>query len=178
MMGWKATGANLPDLKKYLMIVGPHTSGTDFFIGLAFRSVLHLEHARFLGKKELFKAPFGFIFRWLGGTPVDRFSKQNMVDQVVELFNDRERLVLALSPEGTREKVDRLRTGFYYIAKKAGIPIVMIGLEYGRKELIISESFFTTGNEAEDFRKIIAFFAPLQGKIPANGMKHLEEALL
>lgn len=177
MKGWKSTGANLPDLKKYIMIVGPHTSGTDFFIGLAFRSVLHIQHARFLGKKELFNAPVGFIFRLLGGVPVDRFSKQNMVDQVVELFNGRESLVLALSPEGTRERVKRLRTGFYYIAKKAGIPIVMIGLEYGRKELMISEPFFTTDNEAADFRKIISFFAPLQGKVPGKGMEHLAEEL-
>ncbi len=157
------------------MIVAPHTSNMDFVIGLAFRSLLRLTHIRFLGKKELFKLPFGFIFRMLGGTPVDRFSKHNMVDQVVTLFNSNDKFAIALSPEGTRKKVNRLRTGFYHIAKKAGVPVVMIGLDYSKKLLIVSDPFYATSNEAADFNHIINFFGPLKGKNPELGMGHMME---
>jgi 1-acyl-sn-glycerol-3-phosphate acyltransferase len=142
-------------------------------VGLAIRSVRHLEHVKYLGKDSLFKGPFAFIFKSTGGFPVDRFNKHNMVDQVVGLFNSHEKFVLALSPEGTRKKTERLRTGFYHIAKNAGVQIVMVGLDFGKKEVTFAEPFYTTSNEAEDFKKIISFFAPLQGKIPEYGMSHL-----
>ncbi|HJS55832.1 MAG TPA: hypothetical protein VJ765_14865, partial [Chitinophagaceae bacterium] len=105
-------------------------------------------------------------------TPVDRFSKHGVVEQVVEKFNKADNLVIALSPEGTRKKVDKLRTGFYHIAKKARVPIVMIGLDYSKKELSVSAPFYTTDDEASDFRKIIEFFAPLKGYYPEQGMAH------
>jgi len=144
--GWKIHN-NFPyHLDKCVLIVAPHTSAWDFVVGLAIST---------------------------GGFPVDRFNKHNMVDQVVQLFNSHEKFVLALSPEGTRKKTDRLRTGFYHIAKNAGVPIVMIGLDFGKKEVTFSEPVYTTNNEVEDFKKIITFFAPLQGKIPEYGMSHL-----
>src|SRR4030095_3103172 len=121
----------------------------------------------------LFEGPFGFLFRWLGGTPVDRFSKQGVVEQVVEKFNNAENLVIALSPEGTRKKVDKLRTGFYYIDQKANLPIVLVGLDYSNKEVSVSEPFYTTDDETADFRKIIEFFAPLKGYYPEQGFAHL-----
>jgi 1-acyl-sn-glycerol-3-phosphate acyltransferase len=93
----------------------------------------------------------------------------------VEKFNNAENLVIALSPEGTRKKVGKLRTGFYYIAKKAKVPIVMVGLDYSKKELSVSEPFYTTDDEAADFRKIIEFFAPLKGYYPDQGFGHLLE---
>lgn len=137
--------------------------------------MLKIKDGKYLGKAELFKAPFGFLFRWLGGTPVDRFSKHGVVDQVVEKFNNTEKLFIALSPEGTRKKVDKLRTGFYYIAKKANVPIVMIGLDYAKKEVSVSEPFYPTDNETADFKKIIEFFAPLKGYYPDQGVEHLLE---
>jgi 1-acyl-sn-glycerol-3-phosphate acyltransferase len=160
-------------LKKAVVIVAPHTYWKDFLIGIAFRSVLKIKHAKYLGKAELFKGPFGFLFRCLGGTPVDRFSKHGVVEQVVEKYNNAENLVIALSPEGTRKKVDKLRTGFYYIAKKANVPIVMAGLDYSKKELSVSEPFYTTDDEAADFRKIVKFFAPIKGYYPEQGFAHL-----
>ncbi len=171
--GWKAVNEFPNYLKKAVVIVGPHTYWKDFLIGIAFRSELKIKYGKYLGKAELFKGPFGFLFRWLGGTPVDRFSKHGVVDQVVEKFNTADNLVIALSPEGTRQKVDKLRTGFYHIAKKANVPIVMVGLDYSRKELSVSEPFYTTDNEVADFKKIIEFFAPLEGYYPEQGMKHL-----
>jgi 1-acyl-sn-glycerol-3-phosphate acyltransferase len=146
----------------------------DFPVGLAYRSLLRLKNARFLGKKELFDGPFGFFFRWVGGIPVDRFSTHNVVDQVVDIFNKEEEIMIALSPEGTRQKVDRLRTGFYHIAKNAGIPIVMIGLDFGKRRVVLSEPFFTGTNEVADFDRILHFFAPIQGKIPSRGMADLK----
>lgn len=172
--GWK-TAIDFPaGLKKCVIIVAPHTSWQDFFIGLAYRSLLRLKYAKFLGKKELFDGAFGFLFRWLGGVPVDRFSKHNMVDQVVDLFNNNEELLIALSPEGTRKKVDRLRTGFYYIAKKASVPIVMAALDFKNKEIIFAEPFYAGEDEAKDFKHIINFFAPIQGKHPQLGLGHLK----
>ena len=162
-------------LKKAVVIVAPHTHWKDFTIGIAARSVLKIKHGKYLGKAELFNGPFGFIFRWLGGTPVDRFSKQGVVEQVVDKFNNAENLVIALSPEGTRKRVDKLRTGFYYIAKQANVPIVMVGLDYSKKELSVSAPFYTTDDEAADFKKIIEFFAPIKGYHPEQGMGHLLE---
>lgn len=171
--GWKVKGQFPYHLKKMVLVVAPHTSWVDFIVGVAFRSELKIEQAKFLGKSELFKGPFGFLFRWMGGTPVDRVSKHNMVDQVVERFNSNDSFLLALSPEGTRKRVEKLRTGFYYIAKKAAVPILMIGLDFENRQLVIGEAFTTTDDEAADFKKILDFFAPIKGKKPANGLKHL-----
>lgn len=171
--GWKAVNEFPNHLKKAVVIVAPHTHWKDFLVGVAFRSVLRIKHGKYLGKEELFKGPFGFLFRWLGGTPVDRFSSTGVVDQVVQKFENSENLFIALSPEGTRQRVEKLRTGFYYIAKKANVPIVMVGLDYSKKELSVSEPFFTTDDEAADFRKIIEFFAPIKGYYPEKGLSHL-----
>ena len=175
LMGWnlqpKGTFPIVP--KKCVIIVAPHTSGWDFIIGVLYRSILMLESARYLGKKELFKPPFGFIFRWLGGTPVDRSSSQNMVSGVSQLFQENEEFMIALSPEGTRQRVDRFRTGFYNIAKLAHVPIVMIGLDFGNKQVIFSPSFYPSENQEADFSHIIEFFGPIQGKVPEKGLGHL-----
>lgn len=174
LQGWKFTGEFPYHLNKCVIAVGPHTSAWDFVVGLAVRSKLRLYHLNFLGKAELFKGRFGFFFRKMGGFPVDRFSNNNVVDQVAEQFRIRDQFVLALSPEGTRKKVDKLRTGFYHIALKAGVPIVLAGLDFGRKEISFSEPFLPTGNMEEDFKKIIHFFADKEGKIPEYGLKHLD----
>ena len=97
-----------------------------------------------------------------------------MVDQVVSLFNQHEKFVLALSPEGTRKKVDRLKTGFYHIAKKAGVPIVMVAFDFGKKQVYFDQPFYTTEDEEADFRKILRFYAPVQGKIAEQALTHLQ----
>ncbi len=171
--GWKAIGAFPPSLKKAVVIVAPHTSSRDVIVCLAFRKVLHLERFKFLGKQELFKPPFGFIFRKLGGIPVDRLHHSNLVDEVVDLFNCNDEFILGLSPEGTRKKVERLRTGFYHIAKKAGVPIVMIGLDFENKQMIFAEPFYTSNDEVADFKHILCFFGPIKGRHPELGIGHL-----
>ncbi len=157
-----------------VLIVAPHTSWKDIIVCLAARSVLHADTIKFLGKKELFDAPFGWLFRWLGGTPVDRSGSHAIVDQVAHIFNSRDEFVLGIAPEGTRKKVDRLRTGFYHIAKLANVPIVMIGLDFANRQMIISEPLITTDNEQADFNRILSFFVPIKGKHPEKGLQDLK----
>ncbi len=174
LLGWNTAVQFPKGVKKCVIIAGPHTHWMDFPVGLAYRSILRINQARFLGKKELFDGPFGFFFRWVGGIPVDRFSKHNVVDQVVDVLDCKEEIMIALSPEGTRKKVDRLRTGFYHIAKKAGIPIVMIGLDFENKQVIVSEPFYPSNSEKNDFDHILQFFKPLKGKIPSQGFEGIQ----
>lgn len=156
-----------------VLAVAPHTHWVDVMVGLAARQALNIPDSRFLGKKELFVWPLGWILRKLGGTPVDRFSKQGMVDQVVAIISSSETFMLGLSPEGTRKRVNTLRTGFYHIAKKAGIPVLPIGFDYANKQVVIGEAFFA-GDETEDLKKIIAFYANIQGKRPGLDLRHLK----
>ena len=164
-----------------VLAVAPHTSWIDVMVGFAARNALNITHAKFLGKKELFVWPLGWILRKMGGTPVDRFSKQGMVDQVAALFaaNDAQHPVgnfmLGLAPEGTRKRVNSLRTGFYHIAKKAGVPIVPIGFDYEKKQVVIGEIFFPGDDEAADLEKIIAFFATIKGRDPRLDLRHLKQ---
>ena len=173
LKGWKTDVIFPTHIKKCVIVVAPHTSSEDFTIGLALRSVMRISDAKFLGKSELFKPPFGFLFKWLGGTPVERLSKHNMVEQVVEKFNHHQNFRLALSPEGTRKKVEKLRTGFYHIAKQANVPIVMIGLDFANKKAICSAPYYVTNNEELDMKHILQFFGPIKGKHPENGLQHL-----
>jgi 1-acyl-sn-glycerol-3-phosphate acyltransferase len=178
LKGWN-TNSNFPThIKKCVIVVAPHTGSEDFFIGLALRSCFKITDTKFLGKAELFKPPFGFIFKWVGGIPVDRFSNQNMVQQVVAHFKTNEIFRFGLSPEGTRKKVLKLKTGFYHIAKQADVPIVMVGLDYEAKQATCSEPFYTTNNEEKDFEYIIDFFSSFKGKIPENGLQHLKKNAL
>jgi len=173
ILGWDTNVFFPENVTKAVIVVGPHTSSWDFIIGLAYRSIMKIEAAKFLGKKELFKPPFGWLFYWLGGTPVDRFSKKNVVEQVVDKFNSNSNFLLALSPEGTRKKVEALKTGFYFIAKQANVPIVMTGFDFKNKTLKVSSPFFTTNNMEEDLEKVLIFFRGLEGKDKSKDLRHL-----
>jgi len=171
--GWKISGSFPDHLPKMVIAVGPHTSGWDVVVGLGARHLIPIKHAYFLGKKELFDGPFGWFFRWLGGTPVDRFSSNGVVQQVVDKFNAHEQFRLAMSPEGTRKRVEKLRTGFYQIAKQAHVPILLAGFDFDKKEVILGPVIYTTENEQEDLKKIVSFFAPIRGKRAEGNMDHL-----
>jgi 1-acyl-sn-glycerol-3-phosphate acyltransferase len=158
---------NFPrELKKYVAIAAPHTSWQDFPIGILARNTAG-EKINFIGKNSLFKPPFGFIFRKLGGTPVDRSKSNNLVDAIVDIFNSKEKFRLALSPEGTRKKTDKWKTGFYYIAKGANVPIVLVTLDFGNKQVVISEPYYTTDDMEKDFEYFHSFYKGVQGKNPA-----------
>lgn len=164
LLGWRLSG-EFPNLKKYIIIVVPHTSWHDFYIGLLVRNITGLK-ANFIGKKELFKPPFGWYFKWLGGSPVDRIGGKNYVGQLVDLFDKKEEFRLALAPEGTRKKVTQWRTGFYYIAKAAKVPIVMVAFDFGNKEVRIAQPFYPTNSMEEDFIYMGKFYDGVVGKIP------------
>jgi len=169
-MGWTIQGELPSHLKKYVIAVAPHTSWWDFIIGVLARSVLQIEKARYLGKSQLFKPPFGWLFRMLGGTPVDRGSSHDVVEQVVNIFNSHDEFILALAPEGTRQKVEKLRTGFYYIAKGAGVPIVPVGFDFKKKQVIIGSLLNPSENFDRDMEELLSFYRPIQGKIPEMGL--------
>ena len=162
LAGWKI-GGDMPPLDKFIVIVAPHTSNWDFMLGLCARSILKFD-AKFLGKKELFRFPFGGLFRWLGGVPVDRSRNSNLVDAVAELFRQKEKFILAIAPEGTRKYVPQWKTGFYFIALKAAVPIVMASFDYERKTIFISEPFYPTGSLQEDMKSIFSFYRDKKGK--------------
>lgn len=179
LYSWKIVGSLSPEIKKSILVVAPHTSWIDIFVGFAVRHELNIPHAKFLGKKELFE---GFYGKWLlnlGGIPVDRFAKedrrQGVVDQAVGLYNENEKFIIGVSPEGTRKRVEKLKTGFYHIAKNAQIPIVLIGFDYKNREVLVSEPIYTTEDKDADMAKIIAFFSTIQGANPQYDMRHFKK---
>jgi len=165
LLGWKIINDFPQDIKKYVVIAAPHTSWMDFPIAILSRMTLGTM-VNFIGKGSLFKGPFGFLFRLLGGTPVDRSQNNNLVDSIVQLFNSKEEFRLGLSPEGTRKKVAKWKTGFYYIAKGANVPIVMATLDFGNKQIKISKAYTLTEDMDTDFKHFHAFFSNVKGKNP------------
>lgn len=165
ILGWKTYDQFPPDLKKYILIVAPHTSWFDFPLGVLTRSTYGLK-ANYIGKHTLFKPPFGFIFRALGGTPVDRSKNANMVDAIIDIFNSNENFILALSPEGTRKKLTKWKTGFYFVAKGANVPIVMVGFDYATKSITVAEPYTVTGDLKTDYTHFHNFFKNVHGKVP------------
>lgn len=165
ILGWKIENDFPQQPKKYVVIAAPHTSWVDFPIAILSRMVSGTM-VHFIGKGSLFKWPFGYFFRALGGTPVDRSKSNNMVDAVIDVFNSKEEFRLGISPEGTRKKVDNWKTGFYYIAKGANVPVVMATLDFENKKVKISEPYYTTDNMEEDFKNFKTFFNNIKGKNP------------
>jgi 1-acyl-sn-glycerol-3-phosphate acyltransferase len=170
VMGWKIVGSIHPEVKKCVMIVIPHTSALDFFIGVFTRGILGLE-MHFIAKKELFCFPFGSFFRYVGGEPLDRSGGLNKVDSIATIFNKKDIFRLAIAPEGTRKYVSELKTGFYYIALKANVPIIPVAFDFGTKEVRIGEPFFPTGKIENDMIILKQHFSGATGKIPKYGYK-------
>ena len=163
MMGWKIEGSFDPSIKKAVVIVVPHTSWHDFYIGAFTRKILKTE-INYIAKKELFKWPFGWYFQWMGGAPLDRSPGQNQVEAIAEIIKTKDEFRLALSPEGTRKKVAVWRTGYYYIALAANVPIIAVAFDYLTKKVIINEPFYPTGNIDEDTPKLRSFYKGIVGK--------------
>lgn len=168
MAGWKLEG-NVPDVPKFVVIAAPHTSNWDLpftlFVALALKVNLY-----WMGKEEIFKAPFGGFFKWLGGIPIDRSKSNNIVEESIEQFRKNERLVLTVPPSGTRKKVLYWKTGFYHIANGAGVPIVLGFLDYKRKAGGVLSVFYPTGDIDADMEKIIEYYRDVSGKFPEKSM--------
>lgn len=165
LLGWKINGTIDEKVKKCVLMVIPHTCNFDFFLGIFTRGIMQME-MNFVGKKELFIFPFGYYFRSVGGAALDRSGGKNLVDSIVDIFNSRKVFRLAVAPEGTRKKITELRTGFYYIALKANVPIIPVAFDYGKKEVKLGEPFMPTGNYEEDYKVFAAFFKGVKGKYP------------
>ncbi len=170
LTGWKTIG-KLPEVKKYILIVAPHTSNMDFFVGLAARHILNFK-SHYLAKKSLFDNPFvGWFLRLTGGYPVDRSRKMKMTDQVVELYNQHEEFVVTITPEGTRSYVPEWKTGFYRIAVNAGLPILLVGFDYSRKVVELKELFYPTDDMGKDMEHILSYYRTIKGRHPEKGVK-------
>lgn len=165
-MGWKLVGC-FPKIEKCVVIVAPHTSNIDFFLGLLIRKVMR-EEFNFVAKSSLFKWPYGWYFRKMGGMPVDRTKNNNFVSACAELIEKSNKIHLTLAPEGTRKKVDKWKTGFYYIAKEAKVPIVLVAFDYGKKQIKVSGPKFTSDDIKKDFEIYKDFYAGTSGRVKEN----------
>tara|TARA_B100000497_G_C7688503_1_gene417842 strand:- start:76 stop:627 length:552 start_codon:yes stop_codon:yes gene_type:complete len=164
LIGWKVVG-DIPSEKKYVIIVSPHTSNWDFIIGRCFGYILKIE-VKFLAKSQLFRFPYGWIFRWLGGISVDRTKHNNLVAYAIDLFKSSDELVLGLAPEGSRSKVDKWKLGFYHIAVGANIPIALGFLDFKTKEAGVQTMFYPTGDMSNDLQQIENFYKKVTPKYP------------
>ena len=157
LMGWQIEGGLPPDVRKCVLVAAPHTSNWDFPITMATLDLLGTP-ASFLGKKELFRPPLGWVMRAFRGIPVDRSRRGQLVERLRQLFAERDELVLMIPPEGTRGYVTQWKSGFYHTAYGAGVPIALGYLDYGRKVAGIGPLFYPTGDFEADLPKIQAFY--------------------
>jgi 1-acyl-sn-glycerol-3-phosphate acyltransferase len=163
-IGWKSV-LNEAIPSKCVFCVAPHTSNWDFILGIIFyKSIGGTIH--FLIKNEWFFFPMNLIFKSLGGIPVNREKKSSVSDQMVTLFQSNENFRLAITPEGTRKKSAKWKTGFYYIALKADVPITLAYIDYSQKEIGVIKNFYPTGNEKQDIDEIKQYYSHIQAKHP------------
>jgi len=155
----------LPDIPKFVIIAAPHSSNWDaiFMLAVAFALKAKLF---WMGKAVLFRWPLGPLVRWFGGIPIDRSTSHNVVAQSIQTFKENKELAMAVAPEGTRKKVRYWRTGFYYIATGANVPIVLGYLDFKRKAGGIGPTVHPTGDIDADMETIQAFYAAVTPKYP------------
>ncbi len=164
VFGWELQG-RLPDTPQFLLIGAPHTSNWDLPFALAAAYSMRLSIS-WLGKDSLFRFPFSTFFTWLGGIPVDRSTPKGAVTSIVRRFEGGAPLAIVLSPPGTRSRRTHWRSGFYYIALQAQVPIVCGALDYQNRRVLIGETFVPTGDREADMARIRQFYSGIQGKYP------------
>ena len=165
LLGWQIDGDFDRSIKKSVLIVAPHTSYVDFILSILARRILKIQ-INFVGKKELFKPPFGWYFKWMGGAPLNRGKAENKVQAIAHVFFEHEEFRLAIAPEGTRKKVDSWKTGYYYIATTAKVPIISVRFDYKNKIMGISEAFYPTGDITVDEPILKEYYKGVVGKVP------------
>lgn len=164
--GWKVEG-EVPNVPKMIMILAPHTSNWDFIFILSVAYSMGVK-LNWMGKKELFWGPAGWLFRSMGGIPVDRHASYNTVESSVYTINQQTQAILGITPEATRRKTKFWKSGFYHIAHNANIPITFGYLDYPNKVGGIKPGFMPSGDIAEDLEKIRSFYKGIEGKHPQN----------
>lgn len=165
LIGWTADERSVPD--KYVLIGAPHTSNWDFPLALLLMRVIGIE-GHWIAKHTVFRWPLGWLMRRLGGLPVNRTASHNFVDQIVQRFEERDRLVITIAPEGTRKKTAHWRTGFYYIALGAGVPIVLGYLDYPNKRGGLGPTIEPSGDLNADLDRMKEFYADKTGLHPGK----------
>ena len=166
LFGWKLVFVP-PPAPKAVIIVYPHTSNWDFPVGILARTAIR-QPIRFVGKHNLFRWPFGSVFLWLGGFPVDRSQSSGFIAQMQAEFDRHQRFFLAITPEGTRKSTTGWRSGFYRLALAARVPLGCAFIDYARREIGIRDYLQLSGDEAADLARIAAVYAGRRGKHPAQ----------
>jgi 1-acyl-sn-glycerol-3-phosphate acyltransferase len=166
LVGWRSN-VTLPGVSSYVLVGAPHTSNWDFAIMMLLTTSAGIP-VNWMGKDSLFKGPLGFLMRFFGAISVNRKEQTNLVDQIASMFDNKKELIVVISPEGTRSKTSRWRTGFYYIALKANVPIVMAYADYKNKVCGIGPIVIPTGDIQADFEIIRDFYKGIEGKHPLN----------
>lgn len=165
-LGWtKCVTVAHPD--KFIICLAPHTSNWDFIIGQLYAQAEGFK-INFLMKREWFFWPLGIIFRSLGGIPVWRSKHTSMTDNLAETAKTKDSFKLCITPEGTRSPNTEWKKGFYFIALKAEIPILLYGVDYEKKKIVCTDSFTPSDNIDEDMPKIKSYFKDFKGKKPEN----------
>jgi 1-acyl-sn-glycerol-3-phosphate acyltransferase len=167
LTGW-SIDPEIPDLPKFVVIAAPHSSNWDFVVGIGLAFALRLD-IRFIGKAELFRGPLGPIMRWLGGLPVDRSQPQGVVEQTIAMFGARDKLIVAVAPEGTRKPVEKWKSGFYRIALGAGVPIVPGYFDNRRRVVGMGPPFHPSGDAEGDLAQLRAFYASMPRRDQRRG---------
>ncbi len=162
--GWKTTG-KIPRGTKFILIGEPHTSNWDFILMFGAAWSMRIK-VSWIGKDTIFKKPFGTIMKQLGGIPLDRSSSHNVVVQTAEMFKKNEKLIVVIGPSGTRSKRNYWKSGFYWIAHTAQVPILCGYLDFENKTVHVGLSFVPTGNVKKDMDRIREFYKGIRGKRP------------
>ena len=164
MLGWTVRGA-FPDITKFLIVAAPHTSNWDAIIGLAAVLRLNLD-IHFYVKDKAFRLPLGWILRKLGGIPVNRDAAHGLVGEAIRAFEERDTFVLGITPEGTRKKMDRWKTGFHHIGRGANVPVVLVALDYSRKTIGPIATIDLTEDVSHDLAVIAGHLEGIWGRNP------------
>lgn len=164
LFGWRVTN-NFPNVPKAVVIGGPHTSNWDGVFTFAAMMQIGL-NANLMIKDSAMKGPLGSLLRWLGAIPVDRSKAGGVVEQSVEQFLAHDKFAMVVSPEGTRSGTEQWKTGFYHIAYKAGVPIVIATADYQKKEITFLAVFTPTGDIEGDVHKIQQYYATIHPRHP------------
>lgn len=166
ILGWKHD-IKVPILDKCVICAAPHTSNLDLFIGKFYYGSTGRQ-SHFMMKKEWFFFPLGLIFKAIGGIPVHRGKSTSLVDQMAAVFAKKKRFHLAITPEGTRQANSNWKKGFYYIALKAQVPIVLIGINYQTKTITEGKIVHPTGDIEKEMEEIKLYYKDFKGKHPEN----------
>lgn len=161
LFGW-TMGPDGGDIPKSVICVAPHTSNLDLTLGKLFYNALG-KKSKFLMKKEWFFFPFNILFKSMGGIPVNRDKSSSTTEQITREFAKHDTFHIAITPEGTRKKTKEWKKGFYYIALKAGVPVQVAYIDYGRKEVGMKAVFYPTGNVEEDILAIRSMYNGIKG---------------